>query len=227
VPEQLALHQGGRDRRAVDPQERPRGSRRAGVNALGDDLLAGPSLAKQKDAEVARGDEVDEPEDSLHRPLRVGPWRSHEVRRRRRRVARVRLHDEDDHTELGDLPRFESDPDAGRNADAGHARPVRAAEILDLDGRRRVNRDVTPRDGRVIDLYVALARPSDDEAAPLGQIPRDDSLVPEREEARARSPSAVGGDMGLGPLFRRAHDPEAYHVETVTFDPCHTKSESW
>jgi hypothetical protein len=53
----------------VQPYERRLGARRREVDGLGDELLARPTLAGQKDARFARPDLRDEVEDGAH--LRV------------------------------------------------------------------------------------------------------------------------------------------------------------
>src|SRR5690606_36300990 len=67
VPEELALHELARDRGAVDDDERPALPVRVVVDGAGDELLAGPALALDRDREVAADRLLDEPVVALHR----------------------------------------------------------------------------------------------------------------------------------------------------------------
>ena len=67
VAEQLALEQVGRQRRAVDLDERLGPPRRAAVQLAGDHFLADAALAAQQHADVAVGDALDHRHHRLHR----------------------------------------------------------------------------------------------------------------------------------------------------------------
>jgi hypothetical protein len=66
VPEQLALDQAGRDRPAVDRQERLLVPAALLVHGLGDELLAGAGLARDGDAGLGLRDPRDQVVDALH-----------------------------------------------------------------------------------------------------------------------------------------------------------------
>jgi hypothetical protein len=66
VAEELAFDQTGRDRGAVDLDERGGAARRAEVQRAGDELLAGAALAGDEDGRGAGGDGADDLADRLH-----------------------------------------------------------------------------------------------------------------------------------------------------------------
>ena len=67
VAEDLALHQLGRDRGAVDGVKRRRGSPRQRVDGVGGDFLAGAALAGDQHRDVGGGHLADHLEDVAHR----------------------------------------------------------------------------------------------------------------------------------------------------------------
>ena len=69
VPEQLALEEVLVQRRAGDPDERPRGAPRAAVDRLGDALLAGTALPQDHHGGVGVGDQADGLEELRHRRM--------------------------------------------------------------------------------------------------------------------------------------------------------------
>ncbi len=71
VPEQLALQQFGRQRRAVDLDERRGAARRAAVNLARDHFLADAAFTAQQHADVVVGDAIDHGHDRLHGPART------------------------------------------------------------------------------------------------------------------------------------------------------------
>src|SRR5581483_9425120 len=88
--EELALEERLGERAAVEREERPRSPPGGGVDAAGDDLLAGPRLAADEDAHLRARDPIDEREDAPHR------GRDDDGESRRRRLARLGLEEHAD-----------------------------------------------------------------------------------------------------------------------------------
>src|SRR5262249_52504553 len=143
VAEELALEQRFAQRRTVDAYELT-GATGDLVDGPGEDLLTGPGLAGDEDADLLARDARDDARDSGRRGIG-------DPDRRQQRLSRLRLgaggveDDGDEGTELDAHPGLERGARVRRDPPAAQARAVRAREVLDLDQGSDVDLGMTPR----------------------------------------------------------------------------------
>ncbi|HSO40690.1 MAG TPA: hypothetical protein VLT33_49530 [Labilithrix sp.] len=173
VAKELALHQGRRDRAAVDDHERLVGPRAALHDLRGDELLAGAALAVDEAVDVARRDLLEHREELAHLAARAG--QRAEARHHGHEGLAGRGGGPDADHGLPDREHGLGRQDGAVDAQLGDPRAVERARVLDAPAERiRHQLAVEARDRRIVDDEIVRGMRADpaDVALVLMDAPR-------------------------------------------------------
>lgn len=199
VPKELALQQRVRRCCAIQRHERALVAWRRIVERAGRNLLANTRLAEEQHTDVAPRNQAEELRYPCHRSF-VGPW--HWLAASRcGSVAADFLRSWLDHqghgTDTHQLTGLEAHSRASSQSLAADERPVRAAEIFDLEPIADVDSHVLPRYGLVIDEQLAIVSAACGDDRPSREVARHHMTIPECDQRERPLVSCTRPDVGM------------------------------